>query len=482
MIAELLPEEASRHKCLIYEGHPSEQLPVILPLLKKGLQDNQRCLYLGPPEMVSLVRSGLSNKGISVEEELRRGALILSSDRSHLIEGVFDPARMIDMLVGAIDQALEDGFSGLCASGDMRWEFGADENFEKLLVYEAQLEQVFRDKPLTGICQYHRETVPARAVRDALTTHRSMYVGSELRTDNLYFMPPELLLEGTNLDVRDRQGEWMCDQITRVLAAEKKRDRALDALRKSEVEQRRLAEELAKANGDLDRRVRERTEELEAFVYSVSHDLRAPLRTMDGFSRMILEENASALDREGRRRLDTVVDASKRMRQLIDDLLRLSRTSRSELQSEAVDMQGLAREAMSELLAGRPRENLDVVIGVLPPCMGDRSLLRQVFLNLIGNALKYSSKRARAKVEVGASAGAGTSIYWVRDNGAGFDMNDASRLFGVFQRLHSESEYEGTGVGLALVKRIVERHHGRVWAEGVPDEGATFFFTLPTKD
>src|SRR6185295_18683077 len=150
--------------------------------------------------------------------------------------------------------------------------------------------------------------------------------------------------------------------------------------------------------------------------------------------------------------------ASNRMRQLIEDLLGLSRTSRSELRSQAVDMSGLAREALSELLVGRARENLDVAIGVLPPCQGDPSLLRQVFLNLIGNAIKYSGKRAEAKVEVGASPGEGMCTYWVRDNGAGFDMKYAQKLFGVFQRLHSESEYEGTGVGLALVKRIIERH------------------------
>ena len=187
--------EVSRHKCLIYDGHPSEQLPVVVPLLTDGLQNNWRCLYLGSPEMVRMVDTALEATGIDTVRESRRGALVFSSDRSHLAGGKFFPKAMIAGLSSLIDGAVAEGFEGLCATGDMKWELGPDPNFEVLLDYEAQLEQLFRDRPLRGICQYHRDVIPAQAVRDALVTHRSAYIGNVLNRDNLFYIPPELLLE-----------------------------------------------------------------------------------------------------------------------------------------------------------------------------------------------------------------------------------------------------------------------------------------------
>ncbi len=268
-------EAPSRHKCLIYDGSPNAQLPVILPLLRDGLADNWRCLYLGSPDVVAMVDASLRGAGIDTTREVQRGALVLSSDRSHLRNGTFDPQRMVDDLCTQIDAALDDGFLGLCASGDMRWELGGDQNFELLLEYEARLEQLFRDRPLRGICQYHRDILPQRAVRDALLTHRSAYVGDTLKRDNLFYVPPELLLGET--DRAAGVGAWMCEQITRVMDAERVRDRALTELRESEAEQRALAEQLAEMNRQLERRVAERTAELtaanqslESFSYSVS--------------------------------------------------------------------------------------------------------------------------------------------------------------------------------------------------------------------
>ncbi|HEX7899623.1 MAG TPA: MEDS domain-containing protein [Planctomycetota bacterium] len=460
--------EVSRHKCLIYDGHPSEQLPVVVPLIQEGLRDRHRCLYLGDPETVSMVDAALAEKGVDTAEETRRGALVYSSDRSHL-NGGFDPRAMVGMLRKLIDDALRDGFRGLCATGDMMWELGTDRNFDRLQEYEALLEQVFHEKPLMGVCQYRRDTVPPRAIREALLTHRSVYVGAHLNRDNLFYMPPELLLPEADVRLREAQGEWMCQQITRVLQAEQKRDEALAA-------QRRLAE-------DLERRVRERTAELEAankelesFSYSVSHDLRAPLRAIDGFSKMLLLDQAPSLDAEGKRRLKVIGDSALKMGQLIDDLLKFSRTGRSEMKAQVVDMNALVRATLSEAV---PANKAQVVVGDLPPAAGDLALLKQVLANLLGNAVKYSSKRAEPRIEIGATPGARETTYWIKDNGAGFDMANAGKLFKVFQRLHGPSEFEGTGIGLALVQRIVQRHGGRVWAEGVEDQGATFSFTLP---
>ena len=487
MLTETAPIEVSRHKCLIYDGHPSEQLPVIVPLLMDGLRENLRCLYLGNPEMIGMVDSALTAKGVDTAREVQRGALVLSSDRGHLEGGGFDPHGMVAMLRQIIDDAVRDGFRGLCATGDMMWELGNDGNFERLLEYEALLEQVFREKPLQGICQYHRDTVPAQAVRDALLTHRSAYIGHVLNRDNLFYVPPELLLESRDGSARDKQGEWMCQQIIRILNAERKRDKALAALSDSEARQRLLAEELAEANRNLERRIRERTaqleavnKDLEAFSYSVSHDLRAPLRHVDGFSQMLLEDYGAKLDDGGRDTLQRVRSAVRHMGELIDGMLQLSRLGRKEIQREAVDLTRLAREVERDLRGLEPDRRVEVAVAEGLSCVGDRTLLRAALANLIGNAWKFTSKREKARIEVGKSGEEnGAPVFFVLDNGAGFNTQYAQKLFGVFQRLHSQEEFPGTGVGLATVQRIVQKHGGRIWAKSRPNEGAAFYFTLP---
>jgi signal transduction histidine kinase len=238
--------------------------------------------------------------------------------------------------------------------------------------------------------------------------------------------------------------------------------------------QTRLLERVRGQAAELEAKVRERTAELESFSYSVSHDLRAPLRAIDGYARMLEEDYAGRLDDEARRLLGVVRGNAIRMGQLIDDLLTFSRLGRQEAVSALVDMTQLARQAADELRGERPVQALP-----LPAVKGDRALLKQVWLNLIGNALKYSAKTPQARVEIGAREEARDNVYWVRDNGVGFDMRYAGKLFGVFQRLHRSEEFEGTGVGLAIVQRIVARHGGRVWAEAKPGEGACFWFSLP---
>ncbi len=219
--------------------------------------------------------------------------------------------------------------------------------------------------------------------------------------------------------------------------------------------------------------------ELEFFSYSVSHDLRAPLRAIDGFSCMLLERHAQNLDGEGKRLLGVVVDKARRMGQLIDDLLRFSRLGHASVQRAAVDMSALARSVASELLESSPGRRIELAMGALSPAYGDPSLLRQVLQNLIGNALKYTRTREVSRIEVRSRSEGDETVYTVEDNGVGFRMENAHKLFGVFQRLHSSEEFEGTWVGLALVKRIIERHGGRVWAEGQVNKGASIHFTIP---
>jgi len=216
--------------------------------------------------------------------------------------------------------------------------------------------------------------------------------------------------------------------------------------------------------------------DLESFSYSVSHDLRAPLRAIDGFARLLEQDHSNKLDAEARRLLGVIRENSGRMAELIDDLLAFSRLGRQTLRPERLDMAELAGAAWGELHAG---EATQFRLGRLPPARGDRALLRQVWANLLSNALKYSSKRQGAAVEVSGSDDGREAVYCVSDNGAGFDMRYYDKLFGVFERLHGQHEFPGTGVGLAIVQRIVARHGGRVWAEGKVNEGARFYFSLP---
>jgi PAS domain S-box-containing protein len=238
----------------------------------------------------------------------------------------------------------------------------------------------------------------------------------------------------------------------------------------------------------LEQRVQERTaaleaanQELESFSYSVSHDLRAPLRAIDGFANILLAERRERLDAEGHRLLGIVCGEAKRMGRLIDDLLAFSRMSRQAMKSESVDLGALAQAAYEECAAQAPGRQIGFNLLPLPPAHGDPSLLRQVLVNLLGNAIKYTRPRPVAKIEMGGRAEGAESVYYVQDNGVGFDMKYAQKLFGVFQRLHSEDQFEGTGVGLAIVQRVVLRHGGRVWAEGQVNQGARFHFALPRK-
>lgn len=251
------------------------------------------------------------------------------------------------------------------------------------------------------------------------------------------------------------------------------------------IAQARLRERIARHATELEERVRERTgelaaanEELEAFSYSVAHDLRAPLRAMDGFGRILLERWSAELDPDAQRLIARIGANASQMSAMVGDLLAFSRLGRQALTVREVALEALVAEALANLQAEREGRCVELVVGPLPSCHGDPVLLRQVFVNLLGNALKFTRKRAVARIEVGAQESGGRTVHFVRDNGVGFDMQYATKVFGVFQRHHRAEEYEGTGVGLSIVQRIVARHGGRVWAEAAVDAGATFFFTL----
>ena len=313
------------------------------------------------------------------------------------------------------------------------------------------------------------------------------------------------VVESRDFDLRARKQTndelgYLAEAFNRMLAEIGQRTRALEssnATLAGEIRDReraqgalvRAEDELKALNAELEQRVAKRTaelaaanKELESFSYSVSHDLRAPVRAIAGFSRLLAEQHGEQLDAEAQRKLGIVRSEAARMAALIDDLLAFSRLGRQTLQMKSVDMEELVRMNIETLNAGHAGAPPAVRIGSLPLAHGDRSLLAQVWANLLANAYKFSAKKDTPAVEIDAYDKDGTNVYFVRDNGVGFDPRFQSKLFGVFQRLHDPAEFPGTGVGLALVERIVARHGGEVWAEGQPGAGATFYFSLPQRE
>jgi len=257
------------------------------------------------------------------------------------------------------------------------------------------------------------------------------------------------------------------------------RRRTEQSLRYSETLLRRLHEDLEDHIAERTVELTKTIAELEAFSYSISHDLRAPLRAINGFAAILREEHADRLDPEGDELLMKIETNASKMAQLIDGLLDFSRLARAESVSTEVDMTALARSVAADLIGDAPSRKIDVSVTEMPRVMGDEAMLRQVWANLISNALKFSSPRADSAIRIDGERNDGEIVFHVRDNGVGFDMQYAGKLFGVFNRLHRADEFPGVGVGLALTRRIVMRHGGRIWAESGADGGAVFHFALP---
>jgi signal transduction histidine kinase len=350
------------------------------------------------------------------------------------------------------------------------------------------LFDVFPDNPddpaATGVANLRASLDRVRAQRVADTMAVQKYDIRRPESEGGGF--EERFWSPTNSPVLDAKGELAyiihrVEDVTEFVRLKNIGSEVRTRAEKMEAEVYLRAQEVAEANRHLARlaaQLESSNQELESFSYSVSHDLRAPLRVIDGFSLALLEDYGTSLPAEGQDLLARVRQQAQRMAQLIEDLLEFSRLGRKPLDVTSVDLAALVQAVVQELQQADADRTVAVTVAPLPPAMGDRGLLRQVLTNLIGNAFKFTRQRPDARVEIGSRDDNGERVYYVRDNGAGFDMQYASKLFGVFQRLHPAADFEGTGVGLALVQRIIHRHGGRVWGEGQVNEGATFSFTL----
>jgi light-regulated signal transduction histidine kinase (bacteriophytochrome) len=300
----------------------------------------------------------------------------------------------------------------------------------------------------------------------------------------MYYVPADEFL-GTNEAERE---------VERLLTNIQEREDVENALRDQLTERKRGEEALRRSRDELDMKVKERTaelrkinddlqsvnKELETFAYSVSHDLRAPLRHIAGFTELLLKDAQPVLDDKSRRHITRILQSANRMDSLVDDLQAFSRIGRAEPQKTTINLEQLVKDAIREIAPDTQGRKIIWRIGALPICYGDPSLLQLVFSNLVSNAVKFTRTRPQAEIEIDSlNHRPNEVVVFVRDNGVGFDMTYKDRLFGVFQRLHSQDAFEGTGIGLATVQRIVHRHGGRVWAEGSVDNGATFFVALP---
>src|SRR5258707_2598407 len=471
------------HFCSILES-PEEHYAVAIPFIRIGLDRGEKCIYIADDGTVGDVREAMQSDGIDVDRATASNALVLATkEQAYLEHGSFHPDWMFTFWKEATQSAMSEGFSALRATGETEWVLRGGRGLERWMEYESRLTHTLSENNCSALCQYNRRLFPPELILDVIRTHPVVVYGGTV-CRNLYYVPPDEFL-GTHKTERE---------VERLLTNIREREHVENALREQLTERKRGEDALRPSRDELDMKVKERTaelrkinddlqsvnKELETFAYSVSHDLRAPLRHIAGFTELLLKDAEPVLDDTSRRHITRILQSTNRMDSLVDDLLAFSRIGRAEPQKTIINLEQLVKDVVAEIAPDTQGRRIVWRIGALPICYGDPSLLQVVFSNLVSNAVKFTRTRPQAEIEIDSLIERPNEVVvFVRDNGVGFDMTYKDKLFGVFQRLHSQDAFEGTGIGLATVQRIVHRHGGRVWAEGSVDNGATFFVALP---
>jgi signal transduction histidine kinase len=414
------------HLCHFYDTK-QDLFDTLVPYFTTGLQQKEFCLWVyAKPLTETAVTAALRPTLPDLDRHLAdRSIEIVSHDQWYFTGGRFDPQRALHGWQEKLDAALARGYVGMRATGQVSWI--QRQHWPDFAAYERALNDVIANRRMVITCSFPLARTRAVELLDAVTSHQ--------------------------MAVAVRQGNLEIIETVQ--------------LGQAKAEIKRLNEELE-----------QRVNELEAFSSSTSHDLRAPLRRIEGFAKLLREEHGATLDAGGHHYLDRIQEGVRKMDDLIHALLGLSRASLSELTMETVNLSRLVHEIVTELQLHAPQRRVAVVIQPDVVVRGDARLLRVALQNLLDNAWKYTSTQPAARIEFGMTERAGQPVYFVRDDGVGFDMAYVGRLFEPFQRLHSGAVFEGTGIGLATVQRILRRHGGRIWAESAPGQGATFFFTL----
>lgn len=476
------------HVCLIYEN-TTEQLAAVVPFVKEGLARNERCVVVADEATAAEALQALGTAGIDVAEVRQRGALqVLNARDVYRSPAEFDLQAMADFVRQADQEALAAGFAGLRLSGDTSWVLGPEDDCDRLAKYEALLNRLFQNSHTVILCHYHRGNFDGPCIHDVLRNHPLAVIGDQVCT-NPHYQPPGLEVEGRPRErfasLRTRV-EWWIAHVRRAQTAGRESAELIKLLqtlsaRLLEVQeaelQQRKSEEHYRETAD---RLRDANTDLESFAFTLAHDLRAPVRSIQGLTQALLEDCGNRLEARALDYVRRIDRSGEELDRLIQDLLDYGRLSRADLVTERVNLQAVVEKALAQLESDiRQSQACVTVDGPLPHVVGHRTTLVQVVTNLLSNAIKFVARGVEPRVRVWAEGRTDTIRLWVEDNGIGIAPEDHQRVFQAFERLHAGEVYPGSGIGLATVLKGMERLGGRSGVESALGSGSRFWIELP---
>ena len=439
----------NEHIALIYE-HPEEPFAATVPFVRQGLERGERCMYIVDETAEVEVIEAMRVAGIGVEEALASGALTFHTvQETYLRNGAFDPDEMIAFYADVIAETTE-AYAALRVTAETSWILDDETTIAKFMAYESRVNDLFRDEDAIALCQYDRESIPPDVLCDIICTHPHLIYDNTV-CHNFYYTPPGEFFEP------DRPARDV--------------DRMLGTL----LDRTQAKVELAETVRDL----QQSNDRLKRFAYIASHDLQEPLRMVSSYLQLLEGRYGAELDDEAQEFIGFAVDGADRMREMIEGLLAYSRIDMHDPTFEPVACEAVLENVVTDLQVAIDERDAEVVVGSLPTVLGDANQLEQVFGNLVSNAIKYTDDEP-PHVEITAHRRGDRWAFSVADDGIGIDPAYADQIFEVFNRLHTEAAYPGTGIGLSLCKKIVRHHGGEIWVDSEPGAGSTFTFTLPT--